>query len=90
MYINHVLIDKYLLPRRVLLPPIIFGTFVTASYLYNYEKEKKRGEESDLTKVRGRCDKELTAFGHCLEKYNDQFSHCEEFLEAYKRCLQTK
>jgi hypothetical protein len=86
MYINPILVDKYLFSRRVPLPPILFGTFIAASYYYDSNKEAN----SDLTKVRGRCDKELSDFGKCLEKHNDQFNPCEEFLEAYKRCLQNK
>ncbi len=87
MYINHVLIDKYLLPRRAISSPtMIGGVLFTGMIIKDYYDHK------DLrTKERGRCDAELTRFGKCLEE-NPQligfdYKPCEEFLEAYKRCL---
>ncbi len=85
MYFNHIIVDKYLLPNYKIpksLPPILIGSI----FAYTYVRD-----ELDLReKKHGKCDKELTDFGKCLDKYNDHFDACKEFLEAYKRCLQNK
>lgn len=80
MIIDKYLYSKYLYSQKVKTPLFFMGTIVTYSLLQDH---------LDLrVKERGKCDNELKRFGECLEKYNDKYEKCSEFLEEYKRCLQ--
>lgn len=78
-----MLIDRVIYKNNVLKKTLFAGTLFSSTYfMYKYF------DENDLRIKEGRCDKELTDFGKCLEKSNDNSEKCLHLLEAYKRCLQ--
>ncbi len=80
-----MLIDRVIYKNNVLKKTLFAGTLFTSTYfMYKYF------DENDLRIKEGRCYKELTNFGQCLEKNNDNSEKCIDFLEAYKQCLQQK
>ncbi len=83
MNINYMLIDRLIYRNDIFKKSLFAGTLFSSIYVtYKYY------DNNDLREKIGRCDKELTAFGDCLEKYNDNSENCKHLLEAYKRCLQ--
>lgn len=80
-------IHKYFrMKQNVSISIMIVSGFLIGSVMKEYNDHK------DLRiKERGRCDAELTQFGKCLEDHPHlvrfDYKPCEEFLEAYKRCL---
>ena len=78
-----MLIDRLVYKNDIFKKTLFTGTLFSSLYLsYRYYNN------NDLIMKEGRCDKELTAFGNCLEKYNDNSEKCNHLLEAYKKCLQ--
>ncbi len=92
MYINYLLIDKVLSKNDVVKKCLLGTGLISTSYaIYkNSNVNDDLGLGIDLRiKEKGKCDKELVDFGNCLEKNNDNYDKCKDFLEAYKRCLQS-
>ncbi len=90
MNINYILIDRLIYKNNILKKSLIPGAIIATSYFtYNFSNDNQ-DEYNDLRPKKGKCDKELTDFGQCLEKNNDNFEKCTHLLEAYKRCLQQK
>ena len=84
MYSNYIIIDMLLHRNRVFKNTIIGGTLLTTAYFVNKYYNVNDLRVSEI----GKCDKELSDFGKCLEDNNDNFDKCRNFLEAYKKCLQ--
>ncbi len=96
MNINYMLIDRLIYKNHIFKKSLISGTIIATSFLtFKYMNDNNEDINNIYLndwkiKEKSRCDKELTDFGQCLEKYNDNFEKCTDFLEAYKRCLQQK
>ncbi len=76
-----MMIDKLVYKNNIFKKSLFAGTLFSSIYVtYKYF------DNNDLLMKEGRCDKELIAFGNCLEKYDND--KCTHLLEAYKRCLQ--
>ena len=89
MNINYMLIDRLIYKNDIFKKSLISGAIIATSYFtYNFSNDEN--DYNDLRVKKSRCDKELTAFGQCLEKNNDNFEKCADLLMAYKRCLQQK
>ncbi len=84
-----MLIDKLIYKNDIFKKSLISTAIVATSY-YTYNFTNDENNYNDLRVKKSRCDKELTEFGQCLEKNNDNFEKCGHLLEAYKRCLQRK
>ncbi len=87
-----MLIDKLIYKNDIFKKSLISGAIVATSYYtYNFANDENNYNDfNDLRVKKSRCDKELTEFGQCLEKNNDNFEKCADLLMAYKRCLQKK
>ncbi len=90
MNINYILIDRLIYRNDIFKKSLISGAVIATSYFTYKIANDNQDEYNDLRPKKSRCDKELTDFGQCLEKYNDNFEKCADFLEVYKKCLQKK
>ncbi len=90
-----MMIDKLMYKNNIFKKSLISSAIVATSYYtYNFTNDENNfindeNNYNDLRPKKSRCDKELTEFGNCLEKYNNS-EKCVHLLEAYKRCLQQK
>lgn len=79
-----MLIDKFVYKNdNIFKKSLIVGTFFSSIYLsYKYMNK------NDLRIKERRCNKELSDFGECFDKNNDNRDKCNNLLEAYRKCLQ--
>ncbi len=87
---NYILVDRLIYKNNIFKKSIITGSVIMASSYFTYKYRDDSEEVNDWRVKKSRCDKELTNFGQCLEKNNDNYDKCVDLLEAYKKCLQQK
>ncbi len=88
MNVNYMLIDRLIYKNNIFKKSLFGATFISIGYVADKFLYKNEDMNDLRIKKEGRCDRELTEFGDCLEKYNDNSEKCKHLLEAYRKCLQ--